>query len=68
MIIMAIIIGALGAIGRGFRTLLGKLQLENFCSLMQKTCLSEQLRSSESSWIPKVVCYILLSNKYQSPK
>ena len=31
--------GALGRIGKGFRTWIRKIQMENYCGLMQKACL-----------------------------
>ena len=39
--VIPIIIGALalGAIGRGFKKLTRKIQMENYCDLMQKACL-----------------------------
>ena len=33
------IIGALGTIGKDFRTCIRKIQMQNCCNLMQKTCL-----------------------------
>ena len=39
VVVIPIIIGALGTIGKGFRTWIRKMQMENYCNLMQKACL-----------------------------
>ena len=38
-VVIPIIIGALDAIDNGFRTWIRKMQIENYCKLMQKACL-----------------------------
>ena len=39
VVVIPIIIGALGTIGKDFRTWIRKIQMENYCNLMQKACL-----------------------------
>ena len=39
VVVLSIIIGALGTIGKNFRTWIRKIQMENYCYLMQKACL-----------------------------
>ena len=39
VVAIPIIIGALGTIGKAFRTWTKKIQMENYCGFMQKPCL-----------------------------
>ena len=39
MVVIPIIIRALGTIGKCFRTWIRKIQMENYCDLLQKACL-----------------------------
>ena len=39
MVVIPIVTGALGTTGKGFRTWIRKIQMENYCELMQNVCL-----------------------------
>ena len=57
VVVISIITGPLGTIGKGFRTWIRNIKMDNYCDLMQKACLP--------GTVPTVVCYNLLSRIFQ---
>ena len=53
VIVITIITGALGTISKGFRTWIRKIEMKNYCDLMQKGCLlvtAKFIRKALNTW------------------